>query len=50
MRRLKSVMIIWCLGQIDLPSTLDAIKVILELMKDTDMAFQYENLLILFNC
>lgn len=34
-------------GQIDLPSTLDAIKVILELMKDTDMAFQYENLLIL---
>ena len=35
-------------GQIDLPSTLDAIKVILELMKDTDMAFQYENLLILF--
>lgn len=34
-------------GQIDLPSTLDVIKVILELMKDTDMAFQYENLLIL---
>ncbi len=34
-------------GQIDLPSTLDAIQVILELMKDTDMAFQYENLLIL---
>lgn len=34
-------------GQIDLPSTLGAIKVILELMKDTDMAFQYENLLIL---
>ena len=34
-------------GQIDLPSILDAIKVILELMKDTDMAFQYENLLIL---
>ena len=34
-------------GQIDLPSTLDAIKAILELMKDTDMAFQYENLLIL---
>lgn len=34
-------------GQIDLPSTFDAIKVILELMKDTDMAFQYENLLIL---
>ena len=34
-------------GQIDLPSTLDAIKVILELMKNTDMAFQYENLLIL---
>lgn len=34
-------------GQIDLPSTLDAIKVISELMKDTDMAFQYENLLIL---
>lgn len=34
-------------GQIDLPSTLDAIKVILELMKDTDKAFQYENLLIL---
>lgn len=34
-------------GQIDLPSTLDAIKVILELMKDTDMALQYENLLIL---
>lgn len=34
-------------GQIDLPSTLDAIKVILELMKDTDMAFPYENLLIL---
>lgn len=34
-------------GQIDLLSTLDAIKVILELMKDTDMAFQYENLLIL---
>lgn len=34
-------------GQIDLPSTLDAIKVVLELMKDTDMAFQYENLLIL---
>ena len=34
-------------GQIDLPSTLDAIQVILELMKDTDMAFQYEKLLIL---
>lgn len=34
-------------GQIDLPSTLGAIKVILELIKDTDMAFQYENLLIL---
>lgn len=32
-------------GQIDLPSILDAIEVILELMKDTDMAFQYENLL-----
>ena len=32
-------------GQIDLPSILDAIEVVLELMKDADMAFQYENLL-----
>lgn len=32
-------------GQIDLSTILEAIKVILELMKDTDIAFQYENLL-----
>ncbi|MCB5714246.1 SMEK domain-containing protein [Lactonifactor longoviformis] len=34
-------------GQIDLLSILDAIYVVLELMKNTDVAFQYENLLIL---
>ncbi len=34
-------------GQVDLSSTIDAIEIILELMEDTDMAFQYENLLIL---
>ncbi|MCB6202955.1 SMEK domain-containing protein [Extibacter muris] len=34
-------------GKIDLSSTLDAIEVILELMEETDMAFQHENTLIL---
>ena len=34
-------------GRIDLQSTLDTIQVVLELMKDTDIAIQYENFLIL---
>lgn len=34
-------------GQVNLASTLDAIEIILELMYDTDMSFQYENTLIL---
>lgn len=34
-------------GQVDLASTIDAIEIILELVEVTDMAFQYENILIL---
>ena len=34
-------------GQIDLESTLNAIKIVLDIMKDTNMAFQYEEILIL---